>query len=536
MPDHVASTRGNEFQSWKHHPKGILRLTQRSEADTGSILRSGSATSCNYAMTPQKSIDIAAAAKKLLGFKSLRPGQREAIQSLLEGHDTLLVQPTGSGKSAVYQIAGALLEGPTVIVSPLIALQKDQADAIEASGLNASAVVNSTLSQDEHEQALEEIENGDVEYIFLAPEQLRKAETIERLKNANVSLFVVDEAHCISQWGHDFRPDYLGLARVIEALDHPRVLGLTATASREVRDEIVSRLGMREPRIFVHGFDRPNISLRVDLFSSKDEKYQSLLRRVEFADKPGIVYVSTHKNAEMIAADLQRMDVPAVFYHGGLKPKEREEIQSRFMSGEVPVIVATNAFGMGVDKPDIRFVYHADVSDSLDAYYQEIGRAGRDGEPAEAVLFYRPQDISSQTFKTGTAHVDSEALETVYNAFLEGKGPMTREELSQASKLSSRKLVGLIQKLEESGAIAHSETGAIEATSNRPLNEVIEEAERRQQFLKDVRKRRLQQMQQYAECRSCRREYLLRYFGQESSGPCGNCDRCEEKGVLRKAA
>jgi ATP-dependent DNA helicase RecQ len=487
-------------------------------------------------MTPQKSIDIAAAAKKLLGFKTLRPGEREAIQSLLEGHDTLLVQPAGSGESAVCQIAGALLKGPTVMVSPLIALQKDRADAIEASGLDASAVVNSTASQGEHEEALEEIENGDVEYIFLTPEQLRKAETIERLKKANVSLFVVDEAHCISQWGHHFRPDYLALSRVIEALDHPRVLAMTATASREVRDEIVSRLGMREPRVFVHGFDRPNISLRVDLFSSKDEKYQALLRRVEFADKPGIVYVSTHKNAEAIAADLQRMDVPAVFYHGGLKPKDREEIENRFMTGDVPVIVATNGFGMGADKPDIRFVYHADVSDSVDAYYQEIARAGRDGEPAEAVLFYRPQDISSQSFKTGTAHVDSEALEAVYHALLETKEPMTREELSEASKFSSRKLTGLIQKLEESGAIAHLETGAIEATSSRPLPEVIEEAERRQQFLKDIRKRRLQRMQQYAECRSCRREYLLRYFGQDSAGPCGNCDRCEEKGVLAKVA
>jgi ATP-dependent DNA helicase RecQ len=172
----------------------------------------------------------------------------------------------------------------------------------------------------------------------------------------------------------------------------------------------------------------------------------------------------------------------------------------------------------------------------VDAYFQEIGRAGLDGEPAEAVLFYRPQDISSQSFKTGNAHVDSDALESVYNAMLEAKGPMTREELSEASKFSSRKLVGLIQKLEESGAIAHLETGEIAATSDRPLNEVIEEAERRQQLMKETRKRRLQQMQQYAECRSCRREFLLRYFGQESAGPCGNCDRCEEKGVLRKAA
>ncbi|KAA6460140.1 ATP-dependent DNA helicase RecQ [Acidobacteria bacterium AB60] len=487
-------------------------------------------------MTPRKSIDIAAAANKLLGFKSLRPGQREAIQSLLEGRDTLLVQPTGSGKSAVYQIAGALLQGPTVIVSPLIALQKDQADSIQASSLEPTVVLNSTLTAEEHRRTLEEIENGSVEYIFLAPEQLRKPDTVERLKAANVSLFAVDEAHCISQWGHDFRPDYLALNHIIEALDHPPVLAMTATASKEVREEIIARLGMNTPRVFVHGFDRPNISLRVDLFSSKDEKYQALLRRVEFADKPGIVYVATHKNAETIAADLQAINVPAVFYHGGLKAREREEIQNRFMNGDVPVIVATNAFGMGVDKPDIRFVYHADVSDSVDAYYQEIGRAGRDGEPAEAVLFYRPQDISSQSFKTGTAHVDAEALEAVYNALVDQKGPITREELCQASKFSARKLVGLIHKLEETGAMATLEDGMLQATSTRPLSEVIEGAEQHQKLQKELRKTRLQQMQQYAEWRSCRRERLLRYFGDELAGPCGNCDRCEERGVLAKVA
>ncbi len=487
-------------------------------------------------MTPPKSVDIAAAAKKLLGFKSLRPGQREAIQSLLEGRDTLLVQPTGSGKSAVYQIAGALREGSTVVVSPLIALQKDQSDAIEASRLEPTAVINCTLSASEQQETLEQIEAGKVEYIFLSPEQLRKAETIERLQNANVSLFAIDEAHCISQWGHDFRPDYLGLAHVIEALGHPPVLAMTATASKEVRAEIVARLGLSDPQVFVQGFDRPNISLRVDLFSTKDEKYQSLLRRVEFADKPGIVYVATHKNAETIAADLQQLGVEAVCYHGGMKAREREEIQNKFMGGDVPVIVATNAFGMGVDKADIRFVYHADVSDSLDAYYQEIGRAGRDGEPAEAVLFYRPQDISSQNFKTGTSHVDAESLEAVYNALLDQKGPMSREELCAASTFNARKLVGLLHKLEETGAVAHLENGDIEASSNRPLSEVIEEAEHQQQFHKEHRKRQLQQMQQYAECRRCRRECLLRYFGDDYAGPCGNCDRCEEHGLLRKAA
>jgi len=478
-----------------------------------------------------ETIDIAQAARKLLKFPSLRPGQEEAIRSLLEGRDTLIVQPTGSGKSAVYQIAGALREGSTIVVSPLIALQKDQADAIEASRLDETAVVNSTLSTSEMREAMQRIQDGKVEYIFLAPEQLSKPETMERLRAANVSLIAIDEAHCISQWGHDFRPDYLGLSRVIEALNHPPTVAMTATASNEVRQEIIARLGLRNPRVLVHGFDRPNISLRVDTFSSKGEKHEAVLRRVEFADKPGIVYVSTHKNAESIAADLQQCGVDAVFYHGGLKAKQREEIQDRFMNGDVGVIVATNAFGMGVDKPDIRFVYHADVSESLDGYYQEIGRAGRDGDPAEAVLFYRPQDINAQQYKTGGGNVDTQALETVASALSHHRRPTSRDDLAKETALSGRKLSTIVHKLEEVGAAHQLDSGRIQLLRGRSLDEIAEAAASQQQQQKELRKRRLGSMQAYAECRSCRREYLLRYFGDDYAGPCGNCDRCEMAGV-----
>ena len=400
----------------------------------------------------RKPIDISAAAQKLLGFKSLRPGQREAIQSLLEGRDTLLVQPTGSGKSAVYQIAGSLLAGSTIIISPLIALQKDQADSIQASDLDETVVLNSTLSTSEYRETLERIEDGEVEFIFLAPEQLRNPETLDRLRRTNVSLFAIDEAHCISHWGHDFRPDYLELAHVIEALDRPVVLAMTATASEDVRSEIIERLGMQNPRVFVHGFDRPNISLRVDLFSEEDEKLEAVVKRVEFAEKPGIVYVATHKHAENLAKELRDRGVDAVFYHGGLKAKDRDEIQDRFMNGDVPVIVATNAFGMGVDKPDIRFVYHADVSDSVDAYYQEVGRAGRDGEPAEAVLFYRPGDISAQRYKTGAGRVNSADMRAITDALVSKDKSASPKELSHDTGLSQRKVISIVHKLEEVGA------------------------------------------------------------------------------------
>jgi ATP-dependent DNA helicase RecQ len=483
----------------------------------------------------RKPIDISAAAQKLLGFKSLRPGQREAIQSLLEGRDTLLVQPTGSGKSAVYQIAGSLLAGSTVIVSPLIALQKDQPDSIQASELDETAVVNSTLSASEHQEALERIEAGEIEFIFLAPEQLRNPETLDRLRNAGISLFAIDEAHCISHWGHDFRPDYLELAHVIEALDHPVTLAMTATASKEVRAEIIERLGMRDPRVFVHGFDRPNISLRVDLFSEEDEKLEAVVKRVEFAEKPGIVYVATHKHAETLGKELKDRGVDAVFYHGGLKAKDRDEIQDRFMRGDVPVIVATNAFGMGVDKADIRFVYHADVSDSVDSYYQEVGRAGRDGEPAEAVLFYRPGDISAQRYKTGAGRVNTADMQAITDALVSNDKSASAQELSHQTGLSQRKVINIVHKLEEVGAAEKLTSGEVQLVQQKSSAQMIEAASEQQQFLKDLRSRRLQQMQQYAECRRCRRELLLRYFGDDFSGPCGNCDRCEETGSLAVA-
>lgn len=480
-----------------------------------------------------RQVNIAESARRLLGFSTLRPGQEEAIRSLLAGQDTVFVAPTGSGKSAVYQIAGSLMHGATVVVSPLIALQKDQAESIEASNLAEPAVVNSTLAAAEQREQLDRIGEGKVEFILLAPEQLHKQTTIERLKSAPVSLFAVDEAHCISQWGHDFRPDYLELSRAVEALGHPPVLAMTATASNEVRTEIVERLGLREPQIIVRGFDRPNISLRVDSFGKESEKLQAVLRRVEFADKPGIVYVATHAHAETLADELRSVGVDSLAYHGGMKAKDREAIQDRFMSGEVPVIVATNAFGMGVDKHDIRFVYHADVSESLDAYFQEIGRAGRDGKPAEAVLFYRTRDISAQRYKTGAGKVGAQQIESVASILVKPDGPQTSESLSRETGIPPRKLSNILHKFEEAGAARKLARGQIRVEPQKSATEIAEAALRQQDSLKDLRIRRLEQMRDYAETRGCRREYLLRYFGDDYAGPCGNCDRCEASAALR---
>ncbi len=476
-----------------------------------------------------KTAAIEKTARETLDLENLWPGQEEAVRSILEGHDTLVVRPTRSGKSAIYQIAGLMLSGSTVVVSPLIALQKDQVDSINEQDAAEAAVVNSTQNVSENREVFERLTEGDLEYIFLAPEQLRKPETVEQLRAAEISLFVVDEAHCISEWGHDFRPDYLDLGRVIEELGHPPVLAMTATAGPEVREEIVTRLGMRNAKLFVHGFDRPNIFLRVDQFPTEAEKLEALVRRVNWADRPGIVYVGTRRNAEQIVRALNDQGVRALFYHAGLKAKDREQIQERFMANDVEVIVATNAFGMGVNKPDVRFVYHFDVSDSLDAYYQEIGRGGRDGEPAEAILFYRPENIGLRKFQAGAGKLEADKIERVVNAIAQQDGPVSQEELAEQANLSRRKLTTALKRLEDVNAVEKLPTGDVQLSEERNAFEAVQEAANEQDRHKQQERNRLLQMQAYADLSTCRREFLLRYFGDQFEGPCNQCDNCERR-------
>jgi ATP-dependent DNA helicase RecQ len=361
-------------------------------------------------------------ARETFGFERLRAGQEDAIRSVASGRDTLAVLPTGWGKSAIYQLAALLIPGPTVVVSPLIALQRDQVRALLANEVTA-AEANSQVPRGQRDEAFSRLAAGDLEFLFLAPEQLANEDVLAQAASAEPSLFVVDEAHCISAWGHDFRPDYLRLAEVAEGLGRPPILALTATAAPPVRAEIVERLGLRDPNVVVRGFDRPNISLAVERFTTAEEKRAALVRAVADATSPGIVYVATRRSAEEVAADLSAAGVRAEPYHAGLPAGRRRDTESAFADKGLPVVVATTAFGMGIDTPDVRFVYHHDVADSLDSYYQEIGRAGRDGEPAAAVLFYRPEDLGLRRFFASGARVEVEQSRVdMMRAYAESRG------------------------------------------------------------------------------------------------------------------
>jgi ATP-dependent DNA helicase RecQ len=465
-------------------------------------------------------------AREKLGYEELRPGQEGAITEVLAGHDTLAVMPTGAGKSAIYQIAGAIIPGVTVVVSPLIALQQDQVEAIVEMDAGGAALLNSTLPATEREEALDEFEQGATEFLFLAPEQFANEETFARVQASKPSLFVVDEAHCISEWGHDFRPEYLRLGAVIEALAHPRVLALTATASPPVRREIVERLGMSDPRIVVRGFDRPNIRLAVEGYSDDGDKRQALIERVLDAPKPGIVYAATRKNAEELATALVKQGVNAVAYHAGMAGGERTRIQEAFMSDAADVIVATIAFGMGVDKLNVRFVYHLNVSESVDAYYQEIGRAGRDGDPAEAILFYRPEDLNLRRFLAGSGQVDAEQMTRVAEAVQDAAEPLEVEKIGEETELSQTKVMIALNRLEEVGAVDMLPSGTVVATANGDVADAAEEAAEAQENLRKFARSRIEMMRGYADMNGCRREYILNYFGEVYTPPCDNCDNC----------
>jgi ATP-dependent DNA helicase RecQ len=449
------------------------------------------------------------------------------MQPVMDGRDTLVVMPTGAGKSAVYQVPALLLDGPTVVVSPLISLQRDQvASLLGHGGAGVAVQANSSLSDRDRDAAFDALRAGEVEFLFLAPEQLSKPEVLEAVAQAEPSLFVVDEAHCISSWGHDFRPDYLRLHTAIEAVGRPRVLALTATASPPVRDEIVSRLRLRDPVQVVSGFDRPNLSLEVLTFRDDEQRRDAVVLRAMGEAKPGLVYTATRKSAEQYAAALADLGIDAAPYHAGMRAADREDVHDRFTGGRLDVVVATTAFGMGIDKADVRFVLHAEVADSLDSYYQEVGRAGRDGQPAVAALYYRQEDLGLRTFfASGSA--DRHGLRKVATLVRHAEGAVEPTELAEEADLPPTRLAGLVNLLEQAGAVEVRPDGAIACAADAPEPEQAAEAAAEvAESHRKVEQSRVEMMRAYAETTGCRRQFLLAYFGETLEEPCGNCDTC----------
>src|SRR3984957_1669547 len=399
-------------------------------------------------MTAGSGVTISDLARGRLGFERLRPGQERAIAAAVAGRDVLAVLPTGGGKSAIYRLAGLLRGGPTVVVSPLIALQDDQLAHLRAAGLPAT-VLNSTQSAGARAAALLAACGPD-EFVFVSPEQLSNDETRAALRRMNPGLFVVDEAHLVSQWGRDFRPDYLRLGAQADELGAGVRIALTATAAPPVRREICRRLKLRDPEVVIGDFDRPNIELSVNHARSREDKQRLIARSAEELAGPGIVYAATHAGAEAARDTLAAAGEQVALYHAALGAAPRRRGMAGFLDGSARIVAATVAFGMGVDKPDVRWVLHADTPPSLDAYYQELGRGGRDGEAAEARLLYRPQDIGAARHLT--ARGVSEAVVAEVAADLAATG---------ITELGPRSTTLALARLVDVGAAAWAADGRV---------------------------------------------------------------------------
>lgn len=368
------------------------------------------------------------------GFDDFREGQREVIAAILGGKDAVVVMPTGSGKSLCYQLPAMMLNGATLVVSPLIALMKDQVDALKARDLPAT-FINSSLPEREQWSRIDGLRRGEFKLVYVAPERFRSSRFLSALQSVSISLFAVDEAHCISTWGHDFRPDYLRLKQVIRTLRGTQTIALTATATPYVRSDIVEQLGLDKPETFVSGFDRPNLTIDVVHTEKERHKIAHIKRLAKTYAGSGIIYAATRKAVEQVALELQGQGLSVSAYHAGLSDGARIKAQEEFMAGQTQMIVATNAFGMGIDKPDIRFVVHYQMPGSIEAYYQEIGRAGRDSLPSSCLLLFNYADKNTHDFFIEGSYPSAETVRNVYNALV--ATGLKRIELS-ASEIAKR--------------------------------------------------------------------------------------------------